>query len=301
MSTPSESGSGPIAVKPRKRSTRIRPVGTVVAILAIYFGSLVGYFWLDRTAHEVMPRDLSATSETVVLLELTAIHPMENRVEASVLVIPEKKFLDTEFGVLNTDISVRLYPSTDFGELHYPAGETPARATTSMLASGDANEWPFDTYTTKTISADVVVGSGESRQYVPARVEVFGSLYGWDIKAARSGPVTKSVGVDANATIHFWRSRGPLALIIGICLVLITLPALALFVAFEMLIGRKKFQPPFGTWFAAMLFAVVPIRSVLPGDPPPGSWIDEAIVLWVLIALAVAMILYIIGWFRRAE
>ncbi len=284
----------------RKKSGRIRPIGTVLAILAIYFGSLVGYFWLDRHAHEVTPGDLNTSSETVVLLEMASIHPLDNRVETNVLVIPEKKYLD-EFGVLNTDITVRLYPSTDFGEINNPAGHTPQRTTTSMLATGDANRWPFDTYTTKTIVAEVFVGTGDARHYVPSRVEVFGSLYGWDIRADRSSSATNPVSEDDNATITFWRSRGPLALIIGICLVLVSLPALALFVAIEMLIGRKKFQPPFGTWFAAMLFSVVPIRSVLPGDPPPGSWVDEAIVLWVLIALAAAMVMYIVAWFKRAE
>ena len=34
-----------------------------------------------------------------------------------------------------------------------------------------------------------------------------------------------------------------------------------------------------------MLFAVIPIRNFLPGAPPPGAWIDQALVLWVLIAL----------------
>jgi len=273
----------------------------VLAIVAIYVGSLVGYFLLDRSAHELVPHDLSAAHETVVLLELTAVHPTENRIEASVQVVPEGKFLDPEFGVLNTDITVRLYPSTEFGDLNYPAGRTPQRETTSIHAAGDANRWPFDTYTTKTISAEVFVGTGESRHYVPARVEVFGSLYGWDVRSDRTGPSTKSGNEDDNATILIRRSHGPLALIIGICLVLVSLPALALFVAIEMLLGRRKFQPPFGTWFAAMLFSVVPIRSVLPGSPPPGSWIDEAIVLWVLIALATAMVLYITAWFRRSD
>jgi len=293
--------AGSVTPKVRKKSSKIRSVGSVLAIVAIYVGSLVGYFLLDQNAHEVLPRDLESGYETVVLLELASIHPIDNRVEANVLVIPDKKFLDPEFGVLNTDIHVRLSPSTDFGELHYPAGQTPARATTSMLAVGDANRWPFDVYATKTISAEVFVGAGDSRRYVPARVEIYGSLYGWDIRADRSGPATHSGDPDDAATILFWRSRGPLALIIGICLVLITLPALALFVAIEMLLGRRKFQPPFGTWFAAMLFSVVPIRSVLPGDPPPGSWVDEAIVLWVLIALATAMVLYITAWFKRSD
>ena len=158
-----------------------------------------------------------------------------------------------------------------------------------MLASGSADRWPFDRYTTKTISAEVFVGTGESRRFVPARIEVSGSLYGWDVRADRSTSSGEAVVPDDDATIYFCAHADRQALIIGICLVLITLPALALFVAIEMLTGKRKFQPPFGTWFAAMLFAVVPLRSVLPGSPPPGSWIDEAVVLWVLIALAVAM------------
>jgi len=34
------------------------------------------------------------------------------------------------------------------------------------------------------------------------------------------------------------------------------------------------------TWYAAMLFAVVPLRNALPGSPAFGSWIDLTIVLW---------------------
>ncbi len=277
-------------------------VATVVAIVAIYVGSLFGYFWLEGSAQQVQPRDLQSATETVVLLNLTAIHPTENRVEASVVVIPEASLLDPEFGVLNTDVTVRLHPSVDFGELNYPQGRTPKRVATSMLALGDANRWPFDTYATNAISAEVFVGSGEARRYVPARVEVFGSLYGWDVHSEHSGSATDSTDAgDPMTTIVFSRSNGPLALVAGICLVLVTLPALALFVAIEMLIGRMRFQPPFVTWFAALLFAVVPIRSVLPGDPPPGSWIDEAIVLWVLVALVAAMVIYIVAWKRRSD
>lgn len=90
-------------------------------------------------------------------------------------------------------------------------------------------------------------------------------------------------------------------MILGICLVLLALPALALFAAIEMLLGKKQFQPAFSSWFAAMLFAVVPIRNFLPGDPPPGSWIDEALVLWVLIALVAAMVIYVVAWARRSN
>jgi Domain of unknown function (DUF4436) len=65
-------------------------------------------------------------------------------------------------------------------------------------------------------------------------------------------------------------------------------------------VGRK-FLRPFATWYAANLFAIVPLRNILPGAPPPGAWIDRAIVQWVLIALATAMSLYIFSWVRQGD
>jgi uncharacterized protein DUF4436 len=76
---------------------------------------------------------------------------------------------------------------------------------------------------------------------------------------------------------------------------------MALLVAIPMVRGKKKFMPPFSTWYAAMLFAIVPLRKILPGAPPPGAWIDQALVLWVLIALIVAMALYVVAWYRYSD
>lgn len=286
---------------PEKPHRWPRRLATVGAILAIYLGSVGGYFWLDSSARVLEPGNLDASTETVVLLQVTAIHPTDNRVDVDVLVIPQKSLLDPQFESLNTDVAVRLCPCADFGELSFPRGQAPKVVKTSLLTSGEADRWPFDTFTTTSIGADVLVGSGESRQFVPARVEVAGSLYGWDIRSERSGPSRHAGHPDDSATITFSRSRGPLALILGICIVLVTLPALALYAAFEMLLGKKKFQPPFSTWLAAMLFSVVPLRTVLPGNPPAGSWIDEVLVIWVLLALVGAMVVYIVAWARRSD
>ena len=284
------------------KSTRRKWAGFVsaIAILGMYLASVVGYFWLDSTAAVVEPRDLQNGTETVVLLELTAIKPVDNAVEASVLVIPQQSLVD-QFGMLTTEMTVRLYPSNDFRELDYPRGHTPGRENVSMFAFGDADHWPFDTFRTGTVSADVFAGSGESRRYVPARVEIAGSLNGWDIRSERNAAAGSAGHADDNATVSFKRSRGPLALIAGYCLVLLALPAIAFYVAIELLLGRKVFQPAFSTFFAAMLFSVVPIRNVLPGSPPAGSWIDEAVTVWVLIALTVATVLYVTAWARRAD
>ena len=261
---------------------------------------MVGYFWLDSAAAVVQPRELQNAGETVILVDLTAIRPVDNKVEAAIQVIPERGLVD-QFGALNTELTVRLYPSNDFGELSYPRGHKPGEENASLFVSGDADRWPFDTFRTGTISADVFAGSGESRRYTPSRVEIDGSLNGWDIISDRQSEAGRPGHADANATIVFSRARGPLALIAGFCLVLLALPAVAFFVAIELLLGRKAFQPAFSTFFAAMLFSVVPIRNVLPGSPPAGSWIDEAITVWVLLALTSAMVIYVIAWARRAD
>ncbi|MGZ6879841.1 MAG: DUF4436 family protein [Mycobacteriaceae bacterium] len=86
---------------------------------------------------------------------------------------------------------------------------------------------------------------------------------------------------------------------IVICGVLIAIAGLGLWVAVQTLRDRRKFQPPMTTWYAAMLFAVVPLRNALPGLPPFGAWIDVTIVLWVIVALVIAMLLYIMCWWRH--
>jgi hypothetical protein len=200
---------------------------------------------------------------------------------------------------------VRLYPTSELGDLHYPKGKAPAQLSTTVEAHGDPGNWPFDSYKTEPISADAFVGTGDNLKKVPARVEVTGELDGWDISVNRikdPAALPTSRGSDnGNVVITLRRAKGPLIFDLGICLVLIALPTLALLVAIPMALGRRKFLPPFATWYAANLFAIVPLRNILPGAPPPGSWIDQAIVQWVLIALVTAMSLYIFAWVRQGD
>ena len=136
-----------------------------------------------------------------------------------------------------------------------------------------------------------------------ARIEVTGSLDGWDVNVRRVHDAADTENPNSldNVIITLHRSKGPLIFDLGICLILVALPILALWVAIPMVLGRTTFLPPFGTWYGAMLFAIVPLRNFLPGNPPLGSWIDQAVVLWVLIGLVVAMALFILAWWRHRD
>ena len=272
-----------------------------MAFLIVYGLSLVGFHLLVKSSEPLKAPDMATNEDTVVLVRLDELKTVANRLTVKVLVVPQDNMLDKRLDVLTTDTSVRFEPANDLGDLVYPAGKTPAQLTTTLEAHGNPGNWPFDSYHTDTISADVLVGQGDARKYIPARVEVTGALDGWDVSVQRVGEASQESDRPDNVIITLHRAKGPLIFDLGICLVLFSLPALALAVVIQIASGKRKFVPPFVTWFAAMLFAVIPIRNFLPGAPPPGAWIDQALVLWVLIALVGAMGLYMITWYRKSD
>ena len=286
--------------KPRRRHL-VLDVSIIAGVVVVYLLSLFGYHWLASTPGPLPQPDVTTSDGTVVLVRFEQLHAVANRLDVKVLVMPDDSMVDKRLHVLKTETSVRFLPQSDLGDLQYPVGKMPGQVATTNEAHGDPGNWPFDSYKTDTIQADMLVGSGENRQLRPGRVEVTGSLEGWDISAARVARDGDDLDRPDNIVITLKRAKGPLVFDLGICLVLITLPTLALFVAIQMLTGRRQFLPPFATWYAAMLFAVVPLRNILPGSPPAGSWIDQAVVIWVLIALATALVLYIAAWYRHSK
>jgi hypothetical protein len=276
-------------------------LGVVLAVIVVYVLSLVGVHLLATSAEGLPEPDFGTTEDTVVQVKVEELDTINNRLKVSVLVIPEDSKFDKKFHTLTQDLTVRMYPENDLGDLQYPVGKSPAQQATYLDAEGDPANWPFDSYTTGTISAQVFGGTGENRSVDDARVEVIGAVGGWDVSVRRVGESTQSSPRPDNVIITLHRSKSTLIFDLGIVLVLISLPALALWVSIPMVLGKKKFLPPFVSWFAAMLFAVVPLRNIFPGKPPEGSWVDQAVTLWVLLALIVAMSLFILAYRKQSD
>jgi Domain of unknown function (DUF4436) len=294
----------PPPAKPASRGRRIAiGVGIFLGVVAVYVLSLVGVHLLSQSGPRLPAFDASRyqQEDTVVEVRVGELKTVANRLSVNVLVSPKESLINQKSRVLTTDAVVRLYPATDLGDLQYPKGKALAQVSTTIEAHGDPGNWPFDTYTTDEISG--VVFTEDYQNVVWARMEVTGSMDGWDVNVTRvhdAADIENPSSLD-NVIITLHRSKGPLIFDLGICLILIALPALALWVAIPMVLGKTSFLPPFITWYAAMLFAITGIRNFLPGNPPPGSWIDQAVVLWVLIGLVVAMALFILAWWRHRD
>lgn len=202
-SVPSEQppAAPPDAPPARRRRRPVIAAAVVLGFVAVYVLSLFGVHLLAKTAGPLKPPDLNATSDTVVLVRLEKLDTIANRLTVKVLVIPEESMFDKRLDVLTTDTAVRMDPPNDLGDLQYPAGKSPAQVATTIEAHGNPNNWPFDSYRTDTMSAEVLVGQGDARHYIPARVEVTGGLDGWDVSVCsgsakpvrnRTAPTTSS-------------------------------------------------------------------------------------------------------------
>lgn len=193
-----------------RRKHLVLDVCIILGVLIAYVFSLLGYDWLAHTPGPLPQPDVGTTDDTVVLIRFEELHTVANRLDVKVLVLPDDSMIDHRLQVLTTDTSVRLYPENELGDLQYPVGKLPAQVATTIEAHGNPGAWPFDTYTTDTVQADVLVGAGDNRQYVPARVEVTGSLEGWDISAVRVGESSQTSDRPDNVIITLKRAKGPL-------------------------------------------------------------------------------------------
>ncbi|OBI77947.1 DUF4436 domain-containing protein [Mycobacterium asiaticum] len=301
---PHSQPTGPAPGQPKQPSRARRLLvdfGVILAVLVVYVLSLVGVHLLATSGEAMEEPNLDAKENTVVQVKLEELDTVNNRLKVSVLVIPEDSLVNKKYFVLAQDVTVRMHPENDLGDLQYPVGKSPAQQSTYLDAEGDPANWPFDSYRTGKISAEVFAGTGDNRTVEDARVEVIGSVGGWDASLRRvQSPGDEDPRPD-DVIITLHRSKSTLIFDLGIVLVLISLPALALWVSIPMVLGKKKFLPPFVSWFAAMLFAVVPLRNIFPGKPPEGSWVDQAITLWVLLALIVAMTLFIVAYRKQSD
>jgi hypothetical protein len=159
---------------------------------------------------------------------------------------------------------------------------------------GDPAFYPFDQYRSAPIAIEMTTGN--SREAVPVSPAIVDQTPGWESGIAPdNGPTASGHQVDLQ------RSPSTVAVVAIVLVALITIAALAVTVSVQTARDRRKFQPPMTTWFAAMLFAVVPLRNALPDAPAMGTWIDVTVILWVIVALVASMALYVVSWWRHLK
>jgi hypothetical protein len=270
---------------------RLRVVGVLVFIAA-YAASIV-LFVSDGMGH---PRQVTesppSSGGTTVTVDVEDIQSHNSLLIANYTVSPGPELLDPVTHNLKEDLSLLITSLVMANKHTWSKGTLPDVFRVSLPITGDVADWPFDRYQSGAITGQLLFGAAQ--QPVIHTVIMVDRLLGWKINVAH---VDKDL--PGLYRVDLYRSSSTVAFGVVILGVLIALAGVALFVATQTARDRRKFQPPMTTWYAAMLFAVMPLRNALPDPPPFGSWIDVTIVLWVIVVLVISMTLYISCWWRH--
>jgi hypothetical protein len=275
-----------------KRRALLGIVG-VVLFVGAYLASIVLYEHSGIGHANVIVRGPAGGNATKVIVDVEEIQSSTSTLVANISVVPGAALLDPVTRNLKEDLSVVVTSTVTASKRVWPKGTLPDVFRVSLtLAAGEVAEWPFDEYRSGPLVAELTSGTTNR---VPASVSLVDRLLGWEIEANRFDEADQH----GPYRVDLYRSASTVAFGVVILGVLIALGAVGLFVAVQTARDKRKFQPPMTTWYAAMLFAVMPLRNALPDAPPFGSWIDVTIVMWVIALLVISMVIYISCWWRH--
>jgi Domain of unknown function (DUF4436) len=269
----------------------------VIALLVVACAMITTIvLYVDGAASQRIPAHGAPTSDgTTVTLDLVSIKSDYSELVGDIVIRPGPGLVDPATDALKQDLTVAVTSVTTPVRRTYSKGMLPGVFPVPLTLARDVERWPFDSYYTGPITVTLFTGPAQTPER--ANVTFVDRLAGWKVHVAR----VNRANVSAPSEIQLQRSASTMVFALTILCIFVAIAAVGLFVAIQTTRDPTRFQSPMTTWYAAMLFAVVPLRNALPGSPAFGSWIDLTIVLWVLVALVVSMLLYIAAWWRATS
>ena len=238
-------------------------------------------------------------------LEVIALDPGLSTLRARMLLEPADEFVD-EAGQLTTPISVITNLTKD--QVNYPVGQRPAIEEVTLFMDGSYEDYPLDQWVTGFAAIAFPTSpdrSTESTTILPVDVGFQSSVPGWVTRQISVEEFKSEVGdaqIDGPVSfvaVRFTRAGSTLAIVALVLLLMTALAALGVTVSLAVATGRRRVEPTLAGFMAALLFALIPLRTVLPGAPPLGAWIDFLVFFWVEIALMLGLILYVTTWLQH--
>lgn len=279
---------------------RLQWVAAAILLALVYAASLTVYGLSSNAIEDDAP---FAIDDDVIMVLVTAksLQPTVDRMQAEVTIAAGQDYLHANGDTLNRDITLLLVPSTSHEQIVFREGTAPTTFDTEFIANGNAAMWPFDRFKVNPMVVEAYEGLGAQRELVPTGVLLDGRVDGWKAKAE---PVAVDTDISRNGIgvdVRLARTGGNLIYAGILLLMMTTLAVLAAFVALQTFRRKRAVDTDMLGWMAAMLFAVVPLRGILPGSPPIGSWVDIALTVWVVSTLVASLALFVFCWWRDSE
>src|SRR6202012_1302667 len=268
-------------------------VGAVVGLVICAMAGAGALYVNGATSQRIPAYSVPLGGGTTGTLDAVSISNNYRELVGDLIIKPGPVLVDPATDSLKQDLTVAITSATTPIRRTYSRGMLPGVFPVPLTLAHDVERWPFDSYETGPITVEVFTGP----EQLPERASLtfVDGLTGWKVHVAR----VNNANASSPYQVQLQRSPSTMLFAIVILCIFVAIATVGLFVAIQTIRDPRRFQAPMTTWYAAMLFAVVPLRNSLPGSPAFGSWIDLTIVLWVLVALVVSMLLYIAAWWRH--
>ena len=279
----------------------------VVGVLLLLAYLVAALLFARSTGNRGLTIDADAPPGGVVLgLEVVSIDTQtaSARGRMHLDVSPE---LTDDAGQLTESITV-IAILAGKSEWVFPKGQRPGVVDVQLYLDGAVEDYPLDRWVTlfgglafpSSTDEDGVAG-----EPLPTAVAVESSLPGWVTREMTldeffdTVPGTSVEGPISTVGLRFSRAGSTLAIVFLVLALMVVLAVLGMVVAVAVARGRRRIEPTLTGFLAALLFALIPLRTVLPGAPPLGAWIDMLVFFWVEILLMTALALYVATWLSK--
>jgi len=248
----------------------------------------VSLYWLEhhKTRHPTILGDTANPDRMTVTVLIQKVDPSTARVSAQLELRGSGSLVDERTHELKEDATLTSNAVTN-ATVVAKANERPEFVSVEFaLRDGVITDYPLDSYTTNFFFR-VRVGDGTNQHAVPVRV-VFDNIDSFfkltpqqeqSIEIHRGGPGAKTVATPQTlfaATANVKRSTSTVLFAVFIMVFMWCLTIAALIAAWYTASGRLGlFWSALG-FLGTLLFALIPLRNAVPGDPPIGSLIDFA-------------------------
>ena len=295
-----DDGYGGAALLERPSTVWLVAAGLMVAAYI-----LVNVLYGLSTARPALPV-INEPDHVVVYVNPVSVVPAEDKVRTKVTVDPPDSLLNGD--KLNKKLSVVfLIPARTFT---YEKGAKNAESDLDIFASNGSYEmYPFDRYENLISAYSVVIEADGSETFLPTDIIVWGKFPGWRVFPTTSHdalPAGWEVPNDLRAqlkgipvaSLQVARNGSTMTFVVLLLIAMLVLTAFALVVARTVAARQRRIEATMASWFAALLFAMVPLRTNMPGAPPIGVWIDFLVFMWVILGLMLALAVFIGSWLR---
>ena len=271
---------------------------------------MIGYARSGKT--HVEERSAPVTEGVNVAVDLVSIDPEKRLATIRFTLFPEGSYLNKEDGEFAVPLRVTSRTQKESSTFDIDAGQPVGGSFEfDIPVQGDPESYPLDRFDFSNAGVDQPAGQGTAPMVKIEKIGEDGRTQPATVGPAADGP-SGLVGwtdrwrlVGQGSTLYtrlvLERSGAVIAAAGVIVFLVLAMAALAASVAWSAATARRPIEATMAGWFAAMLFALIPLQSFMPGAPPVGAWIDVFVFLWVEIILLTSMGVFIISWLRYRE